>query len=708
MSDELKIDSLAGAVSLDEAVELAYREELARIVNKLSLGLSVLIEAEKQLTLYLYKALRKRLKECNSGLSCNLISGHDSGAQMSTLMQRVIKQLQNAVFTSTGNEVLVLPHLDILATTSRTGLNAESRETAALLYENPQVVFLGFKDPSFELPKVIENAFPVSVSLLGLKRDSLKFLITAREARKFDAGTFNPYMLYKYLSGVNAVRCRQILSHFEERMDYDPLVPESKEELIREIRELTLVSDVELPKVDLSKDIGGYSKVKEKINKEILSLLVGKERKSPEEQKVIEQIIPKGIIFYGPPGTGKTYFAKAIATAINATVTVVSGPELKSKWVGESEHKLRQVFAKARKSAPSIIVFDELDSFASSRSLESSSVVEHSMVNQLLTEMDGFRSEEMVFVIGTTNFPEALDSALLRPGRFEMSIQIPYPDLADRKAILEIYRDKLDINISDEVLEDLAKQTAGFADEANMSRFTGDHLYAIMRSLKREELREGELTVDKKILDKVLKLNKPVAELTEEEEKIVAIHEAGHAILAYTLPHCPTIEKISIATGSEETLGYVMQSVKKNKYITVREELLDDICVLLGGRSAEKLKLNKISMGAYSDLQRANEIARMMVEEAGMGPDFTVRTFNDGMHSSLGNKERRRLSQEAASRIDREIDSILTEQTKRTEELLERYKAELNELSQILLKNKVADVKDLKKIFNDREFKING
>ena len=705
MSDEVKIDSLASDISLDEAVEIAYREELTRIVNKLSLGLSVLIEADKQLTLYLYKALRQRLKDCESNLTCNLISGHDSGAQMSTLMQRVIKQLQTAVFANTGNEVLVLPHLDILATTSRSGLNAESRETAALLYENPEVVFLGFKDPSFELPKVIESAFTVSLSLVGLKRDSLKFLITSREAKKFDTDTFNPYMLYKYLSGVNAVRCRQILSHFNSRMDFDPLVPESRDELIREIRELTLVSDVELPKVDLSKDIGGYTKVKETINKEILSLLVGKESKTPEEQKVIEQIIPKGIIFYGPPGTGKTYFAKAIATAINATVTVISGPELKSKWVGESEQKLRQVFAKARKSAPSIIVFDELDSFASSRSMDSSSVVEHSMVNQLLTEMDGFRSEEMVFVIGTTNFPEALDSALLRPGRFEMSIQIPYPDLADRKAILEIYREKLSIDIPDDVLEDLAKQTAGFADEASMSRFTGDHLYAIMRSLKREELREGSLTVDKKILDKVLNLNKPAAELTKEEEKIVAIHEAGHAILAYTLPHCPTIEKISIATGSEETLGYVMQSVKKNKYITVREELLDDICVLLGGRSAEKLKLSKISMGAYNDLQRANEIARMMVEDAGMGPDFAVRTFNDSSRSSLGAAERRNVSQETARRIDQEIDAILTEQTRRAEELLEGYKKELTELSEILLNNKVADVKDLKKIFNGKEFK---
>ena len=157
----------------------------------------------------------------------------------------------------------------------------------------------------------------------------------------------------------------------------------------------------------------------------------------------MEELIPKGMIFWGPPGTGKTLFAKAMAAAIGAAVTVVSGPELKSKWVGESEENLRQIFHKARQSAPSIIVFDELDSFASARGTYTGSGVEHSMVNQLLTEMDGFHKEEMVFVVGTTNFVEILDPALLRPGRFEFHLHIPYPDADDRREILEIYDQKM-------------------------------------------------------------------------------------------------------------------------------------------------------------------------------------------------------------------------------------------------------------------------
>ena len=165
------------------------------------------------------------------------------------------------------------------------------------------------------------------------------------------------------------------------------------------------------------------------------------------------------MIFWGPPGTGKTLFAKAMAAALGAAVTVVSGPELKSRWVGESEENLRQIFRRARQSAPSIIVFDELDSFASARGTYTGSGVEHSMVNQLLTEMDGFHREEMVFVVGTTNFVEALDPALLRPGRFEFQLHIPYPDADDRRAILRIYDRTMGLEMTAEALEYAVRRT---------------------------------------------------------------------------------------------------------------------------------------------------------------------------------------------------------------------------------------------------------
>src|SRR6185436_8007512 len=169
----------------------------------------------------------------------------------------------------------------------------------------------------------------------------------------------------------------------------------------------------------------------------------------PERVRAIEALVPRGMIFWGPPGTGKTLFAKAMATALGAAVIVVSGPELKSKWVGESEENLRQVFLRARQSAPSIIVFDEIDSFAAARGSYEGSGVEHSMVNQLLTEMDGFRKEELVFIVGTTNFVESLDQALLRPDRFEFHLQVPYPNQEERRAILAIHDRKLELAMSE-------------------------------------------------------------------------------------------------------------------------------------------------------------------------------------------------------------------------------------------------------------------
>src|SRR5437016_9221911 len=173
------------------------------------------------------------------------------------------------------------------------------------------------------------------------------------------------------------------------------------------------------------------------------------------------------LIFWGPPGTGKTLFAKAMAASLGAAVTVVSGPELKSKWVGESEDNLRQVFRRARQSAPSIIVFDELDSFASARGMYTGSGVEHSMVNQLLTEMDGFHKEELVFVVGTTNFVESLDPALMRPGRFEFHLHIPYPDTEARREIIKIYDKKMGLKMTQEALDYAVRRTGDGASTAH-------------------------------------------------------------------------------------------------------------------------------------------------------------------------------------------------------------------------------------------------
>src|SRR5262249_27343025 len=233
--------------------------------------------------------------------------------------------------------------------------------------------------------------------------------------------------------------------------------------------------------------------VKKQLRSEIIDVLSRRDRMlDADEISRIEELIPRGMIFWGPPGTGKTLFAKGMAAAIGAAVTIVSGPELKSKWVGESEERLRQIFHGARQSAPAIIVFDELDSFASARGTYTGSGVEHSMVNQLLTEMDGFHKEELVFVVGTTNFVEILDPALLRPGRFEFHLEIPYPHAAPRKALLEIYDKKMRLQMTEAALDYAVKRTADQVEGAAAgTRYSGDHLNALCRSVARFRLREG-------------------------------------------------------------------------------------------------------------------------------------------------------------------------------------------------------------------------
>lgn len=718
----IRIAELPMELNHQDAVATVYREDLDWIEDKLRQGLSVLVECDKQMTNFVYVAMRNRLRARETDkLRCRLISGHSNPDQgdspmnaMQSRMQRILTELQDAIFGGEANQVIVLPHLDVLTTTTKSGLNMETREAAALLHENPDAVFLGFKDPSFELPKVIEAVFAVQRPLIGIPRDKLKDLILQREARKLGVREINPYTIYKYVSGLNAVRCRQILSHFQSRLDFDPEVPESATEIYREIRQMTLIADFDLPNVNLDTEIGGYDGVKAEIKTEILELLQSKESSTdPAMIQRIEEIIPKGIIFHGPPGTGKTFFAKAMATALDATIIIVSGPELKSKWVGESEQNLREVFAKARKAAPSIIVFDELDSFASARGTYTGSGVEHSMVNQMLTEMDGFRKEELVFVVGTTNFMSSLDPALLRPGRFELSIHIPYPNADDRKAIIDIYREKFGLNIQPEIVDHVVQKTAGFSDSEQKARYSGDHLYAVMRALKREELRRGasQMEVTKADVDKILGARKggkkETVAMKEKEHHTIAVHEAGHAILAYVLPDCPTVEKIVVGNGDDDgALGYMMHSVKENKYITTRNELLANISVLMGGRLAEQEILGDISTGSYDDLQRASEIARTMVEELGMGGVLGLRTYGatQGEISELGTA-RRPISERMAQQIDDAITEMLAEQERVAISILQEYRKELDALVQHLQANKVCNLDELINIFGGRTFK---
>ncbi len=684
---------LPSSLDLQQAVEAAYATELADIAGNIVRGLPSLVECDKELAPFLFMSIRTRLRERN--LKCIYLDGRpreaeasNAGAAPMGLIGTMISQLREAVRGAVEKRVVVLPHLDLL-TTNTGGLTGESREVIPLLYENPDLVWLGFKDPSFPLPKVIENLFPHRVSILGLNRTALKKIVTQRESRKFGK-TFNPWQLYKYVSGLNAVRLRKLLSTLEGE-DY----PADPKKAYLQLRQATLSGALEIPDVSLDRDIGGYAKTKKQLRQEILDVLEKRDASTnPDDIARLEELIPRGMIFWGPPGTGKTYFAKAIATAIGAAITVVSGPELKSKWVGESEENLRMVFHKARQSAPAIIVFDELDSFATRRGSYSGSGVEHSMVNQLLTEMDGFHKEELVFVVGTTNFVESLDPALLRPGRFEFHLHIPYPDDTDRKEILKIYDKKMKLDFTDEAVDYAVRRTGENFMTSTGTSFSGDHLNALCRSVARVRLRDNIVgPTTQKEIERGFNEYEEKIDLSDKDSVLVATHEGGHFVVSLFCPHHPAPERVTIQSEMPWApfyTGYKKDDTRKVGYS--RSELFDRLCVLYGGIEAERLLIGDVSTGASAfgnpqgDLFRATQLAMMIVETCGMsGLQASLRVYRD----EKGDREV--ISGSTAEAIDRQVNTIIVEAQARAAKILTDHRAELESVRDELMRIKTLE-----------------
>lgn len=697
--------SLPIEIEQDEAVEAIFGTQLTWVEDRLRQKMSVLLECEKELALFLIQNLRSRLRTTGAAGSFQfqIVMGSappNHEGPLPPLLNLMLREIQEAVRGATDNRIIVIPHLDLLTTTTRSSLSDAAKEIIALLYENPEVVFLGFKDPSFELPAAISKLFVAQQSFMGLPRENLSKIILRREGRKFGIDTFDPFQLYKYVSGITPIRFRQIMGSIQDRSDFDPQNPGALKNLYRDIRRLTLGAELEVPKVDLRKDIGGYKYVKDKIEEDILALYQRKdELSSVEEVKQIEELIPKGIIFEGPPGTGKTFFSKAIATALDATVVVVSGPELKSKWVGESEQNLRRIFAKARENAPAIIIFDEIDSFATRRGTYTGSGVEHSMVNQLLTEMDGFRKEELVFIVATTNFVESLDPALLRPGRFELTIEIPYPNEEDRKDIINIYKEKFNLNLTEEIVDYIVSKTGGYSNFQQKTKFSGDHLYALCRALGREVIRKGPHEITQAEIDSVIDDSYSMRPPTDEERRLIAIHECGHALTACVVKNAPAPDKVSIQGLNEAIPGYVQQELWKGDHVRTKDDLIDQICVCLGGRAAEEIIAGTISSGAANDLEKANQIARIMVENLGMVGDGNLLV-------PLPDQDGDQFSSERKVFVEDQIRQILSEAMSKTKEIIDKHK-ELHEafLNELLQKN-VLNKEDLERISKDKGHKF--
>ena len=426
------------------------------------------------------------------------------------------------------------------------------------------------------------------------------------------------------------------------------------------------------------KDVAGVDEAVEEL-KEIEEFL-----ENPSKFQAMGAKIPKGVLLYGPPGTGKTLLARAVAGEAGVPFFSISGSEFVEMFVGVGASRVRDLFGQAKASQPSIIFMDEIDAVGRHRGagLGGGHDEREQTLNQILVEMDGFHQDSTVILIAATNRPDILDPALLRPGRFDRQIVVDRPDLPGREKILGIHaRGKpLDKSIS---LKTIAKQTPGFtgADLANL--FNEASLLAARHNKKKISMFEIEEAVERVIAGP----EKKSRVISEEEKRIIAFHESGHALLSYVLPHTDPVHKISIISRGR-ALGYVITLPEEDRFLKSKSELLDNITQLLGGRVSEEMNFSDITSGAQNDLERATKITRKMITEYGMSDKLGPVTFKGEEDEVFLGKEiasRPHYSDSIAAAIDQETHDIITTSYEKARKILEENKPTLSRLAEVLI-----------------------
>ena len=440
-------------------------------------------------------------------------------------------------------------------------------------------------------------------------------------------------------------------------------------------------------------DVAGVDEAKDELT-EIVDFL-----KRPQRYTDIGARIPKGVLLVGPPGTGKTLLSKAVAGEAEVPFFIISGSEFVELFVGAGAARVRDLFEQAKKKAPCIIFIDELDAIGKSRS-GSMGVVggndeREQTLNQLLTEMDGFSSaDKPVIVLAATNQPEVLDAALLRPGRFDRQVLVDRPDLSGRKTILEIYTKK--VKLSEGIdLDRIAQATSGFAG-ADLANMVNEAALLAARS-KRNAVEQQDL--NEAIERVVAGLEKKSRVLQDDEKKVVAYHEVGHAIVGHLMPGGSKVAKISIVPRGMSALGYTLQLPTEERFLNSKEELQGQIATLLGGRSAEEIVFGKITTGASNDLQRATDLAEQMVGTYGMSEILGPLAYDkQGGGSFLGgnNNPRRAVSDQTAQAIDKEVRSLVDTAHESALNILRHNLPLLEDISKQILEKEVIEGDELK------------
>ena len=440
-------------------------------------------------------------------------------------------------------------------------------------------------------------------------------------------------------------------------------------------------------------DVAGLEEGKEEV-KEIVDFL-----KNPGKFTKLGGKIPKGALLVGPPGTGKTLLAKAVAGEAGVPFFSLSGSDFVEMFVGVGAARVRDLFKQAKEKAPCIIFIDEVDAIGRSRGrgqLPGSNDERENTLNSLLVEMDGFATDSGVIILAATNRPDVLDSALLRPGRFDRQISIDKPDIIGREEIFKVHMKPLKLNPEVDAKK-LSAQTPGFAGAEIANVCNEAALIAARKDKEQVDMIDFQDAIDRVIggLEKKNKIISP------DEKKIVAYHEAGHAVAGWYLEHADPLVKVSIVPRGVAALGYA-QYLPKEQFLYTVEQLTDEMCMTLGGRAAEEIIFGKISTGALSDLERITKMAYSMVTMYGMNDKIGNVSFYDSKSSEYNfNKP---YSETTATTIDNEVRKIIEDAYARTKALLVQKKAELEIVAKKLLEKEIIFQSDLETLIGKRPF----
>ena len=437
-------------------------------------------------------------------------------------------------------------------------------------------------------------------------------------------------------------------------------------------------------------DVAGEDEAKELLS-EIVDFL-----HDPEKYRQIGAKLPKGALLVGPPGTGKTLLAKAVAGEANVPFFSIAGSEFVEMFVGRGAAKVRDLFKQANEKAPCILFIDEIDTIGKKRDGQIGGNDEREQtLNQLLTEMDGFDGSKGVVVLAATNRPDSLDPALLRPGRFDRRIPVELPDLQGRIEILKVHAKK--IRLAEDVnFEPIAKTAAG-ASGAELANIVNEAALRAVRSGRQfatqEDLQESVEVV-------IAGYQKKSRVLSDQEKKIVAYHETGHALVAALQSHSAPVQKITIIPRTSGALGYTLQVDDGDHFLMSKDELLNKIATYTGGRAAEELVFHSITTGASNDIEQATKLARSMISRFGMSDEFGFVAFETVSNQYLGGDASLACSPETQARIDKKVTQLVDEQYQKAMELLKENEGKLHEIAGYLYEHETITGQEFMDILN--------